>query len=101
MTDWEGGPGLLTPGLMCVYVLVCTYVPGVCMHLALLLVGHRLPWLRVGQGFYPEDFSLAFYKSASKTATFMLQCHIQGSTQDQLLAEFDSPSRSLGQPVPI
>lgn len=53
-----------------------------------------------GQGFWPEDFPLRFYKSASKTATFMPRCHIQGPAQDQLLAEFDSLSRSLGQSSP-
>lgn len=52
--------------------------------LALLLMECRLPWLKVGQGFCPEDFLLGFYKSASMTVTFMLKCHIQGPTQDQL-----------------
>lgn len=38
----------------------------------------------------PGGFSLGFYKSARKTATFTLRCHSQGPTQDQLLADFDS-----------
>lgn len=48
----------------------------------------------------PWGFSWGFYKSASKTAAFMLRCHIQGPTQDQLLADFDSLSQSLGQSCP-
>ena len=43
-----------------------------------------------------RGFSLGFYKSARKTATFMLRCHSQGPTQDQLLADFDSLSWNLG-----
>lgn len=52
--------------------------------LALLLMERRLSWLKVRQGFCPEDFLLGFYTPASMTVTFMLRCHIQGPTQDQL-----------------
>ena len=48
----------------------------------------------------PGGFSLGFYKSARKTAIFMLRCHSQGPTQDQLLADCDSLSWNLGSPSP-
>lgn len=62
--------------------------------------GMQAAWLRVGQGFCPENFPLGSYKSAGETATFLLRCHIQGPTQDLLLADFDSLSRGLGLSCP-
>lgn len=54
--------------------------------------GMQGAWVQGGARMGPGGFSLGFYKSARKTATFMLRCHSQGPTQDQLLADFDSLS---------
>lgn len=62
--------------------------------------GMQAALVQGGPRMRPREFSLGFYKSARKTATFMLRCHSQGPTQDQLLADFDSLSWNLGSPSP-